>query len=194
MQTTVAGPVRLAVPEPLSAVRRSLDDLAALDSNALEGMFAAGTALRLHELHGHPRGRVLAIPQRDAGATAAVLRFVHAQAWWPWEGKSFHSQPGVPEGVGINRLRGPLRRGVFPFRTYENASAIDGQPCIAIDYEIPRNPRAAHSIYDEVRRVGEGLYLGRGMRRRAGGPPRLVLWFGLDTRIADRPVAFRDVG
>jgi hypothetical protein len=192
MQTVLEAPIRRAAPAT-PTVARTLDGLAVLDCSALEAMFASAAAFPLQALHGHPRGRVLAIPRRDAGAVFAVLRVLHASSWWPWEGKSFHSQPGIPEGVGINRVRGPLRRGVFPFRTYETASVIDGRPSVAIDYEVPRNPRVAHPIYDEVRRVGDGLYLGRGMRRRAG-VPKLVLWFALDTNIADRPVAFRDIG
>lgn len=194
MQPAAEIPVRRHDPVPSARPYPSLDALAKLDCAGCEALFGAAEPLKLHDLAGHPRGRVLAIPRLDASLTAAALRALHASSLWPWEGKSFRSAPGESEGVGINRVRGPLRRGVFPFRTYETASVIDGKPCVAIDYEVPVNPRGAHAIYDEVRRVGTSLYLGRGMRRRPGGSPKLVLWFALDGSIGDKPVAFRDIG
>jgi hypothetical protein len=165
----------------------TLEALALLDADALAAVFRDGGPLGLRALDGHPRGRVLAIPGRDAGRVAAALRAVHASSLWPWEGKSFDSAPGASEGAGINRVRFPVRAALFPFRTYRTASVVDGRPCLAIDYDVARGVRFARPIYDEVRDVGDGVYLGRGMRRGRQGP-RLVLWFALDTRIQDRPV------
>lgn len=176
--------LRVAVPPP----RRSLGALALLDSEALEELFAAADAFPLESLQGHPRGRVLAVPGWDRGLAAGLLRRLHASSLWPWEGKSFASRPGAAEGRGINRALLPTHRGVFPFRTYSTASVVDGKPCLAIDYDVKQNPRAARPIYDEVRKLDEGLYLGRGMRRRPGREPRLVLWFALDSTLPDRPV------
>jgi hypothetical protein len=173
--------------------RRSLSALALLDSRALEELFAKAEAFPPDSLQGHPRGRVLAIPGWDRGLSSAFLRGLHASPVWPWEGKSFASRPGAAEGVGINRALVPLRRGVFPFRTYSTASVVDGKPCFAIDYDVARNPRVARAIYDEVRKVDDGLYLGRGMRRRPGREPSLVLWFALDATLPDRPVDLIDV-
>jgi hypothetical protein len=169
----------------------SFDWLSLLDSAALESLFATAEAFPFDSLQGHPRGRVLAIPGWDRGPVAALLRGLHASRWWPWEGKSFAIRSGAAGGVGINRVRLPTHRGMFPFYTYPTRSVVDGKPCFAIDYEVPDNPRRVHAIYDEVRRVDDGVYLGRGMRRRPGRDPRLVLWFALDLSIADRPVDFR---
>jgi hypothetical protein len=178
-----------SAPAPIAAPRRqSLNSLSLLDSNALEGLFATAEAFRPDALQGHPRGRVLAIPGLDHGVAAALLRGVHASRLWPWEGKSFSLRPGAAEGAGINRALVPVRRGLFSFRTYAAASVVDGKPCFAIDYDVPENPSPARPIYDEVRRVDDQLYLGRGMRRRAGRQPRLVLWFALDSSLQDRPV------
>jgi hypothetical protein len=187
MQTQVEHSVRFS-PAVATGRRRSLDVLSLLDSEALEAVFASAGAFPIASLQGHPRGRVLAIPKWDAGLVASGLRGLHASPWWPWEGKSFAVRPGAAEGAGINRVRLPTRRGLFPFRTFEANSVVDGKPCLAIDYDVPDNPGPARAIYDEVRRVDEGLYLGRGMRRRPGRAPRLVLWFGLDANVPDRPV------
>jgi hypothetical protein len=167
--------------------RSTLDTLALLDCEGLEALFASGEPAALRELQGHPRGRVLAIPGFDSGWVADALRRVHASSAWPWEGKSFDAEAGSSRGVGINRVR-LVRTGLFPFRTYQAPSVVDGARCVAIDYDVPDNPARARSIYDEVRRVGEGLYLGRGMRRRPGRGPKLVLWFGLDARVQDAAV------
>jgi len=167
----------------------SLEELAQLDAVQCEELFARAEGFPFQSLTGHPRGRVLAIPGKDHGAIGALMRTLHASPFWIWEGKSFALRPGAEAGVGTNRVRLLGRRGMFPFRTYPTASVVDGRPCFAIDYDLPQNSARARPIYDEVRQVGEGLYLGRGMRRRSGGrPPRLVLWFALDARIQDRAV------
>jgi hypothetical protein len=168
----------------------TLDALALLSADALEAVFRDAGPVGLRSLDGHPRGRVLAIPGRDAGRVAGALRAAHASSLWPWEGKSFESTRGATEGAGINRVRFPVRTGLFPFRTYMTKSVIDGRPCVAIDYDVAHGPRFARAVYDEVREVCDGLFLGRGMRRGPRGP-RLVLWFALDARIQDAPVAFR---
>jgi hypothetical protein len=173
---------------PAAARRQSLDTLSLLDSVDLEALFAKAEAFPFDALQGHPRGRVLAIPRLDRGVAAALLRGVHASRWWPWEGKSFSVRPGAAEGAGINRALVPTRRGMFPFRTYPAASVVDGRPCFAIDYDVPENHSLARSIYDEVRKVDDQLYLGRGMSRRSGRQPKLVLWFALDSSLPDLPV------
>jgi hypothetical protein len=176
-------------PGDASRIRRSLDALTYVDSAGLERVFAEGEPFRPEALDGHPRGRVLAIPGWDHGIAANVLRRVHAASWWPWEGKSFATNPRTGEGRGINRALVPTRRALFPFRTYETSSVVDRRPCFAIDYDVPENPPRARLIYDEVRRVGGNLFLGRGMRRRPGQrEPSLVLWFALDAGKQDVPV------
>jgi hypothetical protein len=185
----------VSIPDAISTARArsrsTLDTLSLLESEALEALFSAGEPPALRELQGHPRGRVLAMPGFDSGWVAGVLRSVHASSAFPWEGKSFDAEAGAARGIGINRVRLGVRGGLFPFRTYQAVSIVDGSRCIAIDYDVPANPRVARSTYDEVRRVGDGLYLGRGMRRRAGGGAKLLLWFGLDARVQDPPVRMR---
>ncbi len=183
----------ISASRPRGASATTLDALALLDSEALESMFSVAAPVTLDELQGHPRGRALAQPHIKAPWLVGVLRSARASSLFPWEGKSFHVRAGEKDGVGINRVRLGVHTGLFPFRTREAASVVDGGPCVAIDYDVPTNPAVARPIYDEVRRIHPGLYLGRGMGRRPGREPKLLIWFALDTRIQDRPVAFRDV-
>jgi hypothetical protein len=188
MQADVGlGPRRISTPAPARR-HRTLDALAEMDCASLESLFASADAFPMVALLGHPRGRVLAMPGLDRGVAAHALRVLHARSWWPWEGKSFAVRPGETEGCGTNRVLWPRRTGVFPFRTYQVASVVDGEPCFAIDYEVPENPERVRGIYDEVRRVDTDLFLGRGMRRRKNGDRALVLWFALDTCIQDASV------
>jgi len=170
--------------------QKSLDSMARWTAAECERMFVDAEPFPFDSLVGHPRGRVLAIPGKDRGTRGAVMRALHASPAWIWQGKSFAALPGAVEGVGINRVRWYWRRALFPFRTYPTASVVDGNPCFAIDYDIPQNPPRVRRIYDEVRRVDHGLYLGRGMARTSKPTPRLVLWFALDANTQDAPVEF----
>jgi hypothetical protein len=167
-----------------------MDSLARASCADLEPVFRAAQPGSLESLSGHPRGRMLAVKGLDGASTAAVVRAFSASRWMLWEGKSFSASAGAREGAGINRIRFPTHRGIFPFRTYETASIIDAAPCIAIDYDVSSNPRIVRATYDEVREVAPGLFLGRGMRRVPQGKARFLLWFALDVRQQDVSVPF----
>lgn len=173
---------------PATTASLSLDVLARLSSAELEAMFASAAPFPLDALNGDPRGRALAVPGFDRGLLGAIVRTVHGSALLPWEGKTFAVRPGANEGVGINRVRFFTRHARFPFKVYETQSLIDGRPCNAIDYDVPESPALARPIYDELRAIDDGLFLGRGMRRVPGGKPRLLVWFALDARTPDRRV------
>jgi AcrR family transcriptional regulator len=168
----------------LQSGKQRVKALARLASSELEAMFLTshiGPA-DFTAVSGDPEGRVLAVPGIDRGWLGSATRRFQGSKLYPWEGKSF-SALTADTGRGINRFRYPLRRGYFPFRTSLADSRVDGQPCIAIDYDVPANPWLARNIYDELRALGDGLYLGRGGMRRAGlKTPALVLWFLVDTR------------
>jgi hypothetical protein len=164
-----------------------LDALARDTSDELDALFRSLSVedRDLRAIDGHPLGRVLALPKLDRGFVGSIIRSIHASALYPWEGKSFTSQ-GPNDGHGVNRFRLP-RRGWFTFRTKLTTSVVDQQPCIAIDYDVPSNPRPARVVYDELRALGNGVYLGRGMYRHAKRGHVLVLWFGVDSRMQDPP-------
>lgn len=168
----------------------SFETLAQRTSAELEVVFATAQPFALNSLRGDPRGRALATPGFDRGVFGALLRRIHASALTPWEGKSFGVAPDGSSGVGTNRVRLPMRRALLAFRTYETASVVDGKPCVAIDYDVPDNPSFVRATYDELRLLDDGLYLGRGMRKRPGRAPRLLIWFALDANRPDPRVAW----
>jgi hypothetical protein len=165
---------------------RDLDALARMDVRELGALYARGAVPpRLGSLEGHPRGRMLAVRALDRGAPARLLRAFSGAATFPWGGKTFHGDG--ERGEGVNRVHLFGRHRLFPFVTRLQPSALDGAPCVALDYDLPDNPAAIRAIHDEIREVDPGLFLGPAMWKARGGP-RLVLWFGLDTRVQAQPI------
>jgi hypothetical protein len=174
----------IATP-PVQAPPLTLDALAAMSAAELERRYRAAPApTGVHALDGAPVGRMLAVRGLDAGVVARGLRRLAASEAFVWGGKSFASADDK-HGAGINRLRVPGllgRQDLFPFHTALGASALDGEPTIILDYDLPQNPPWIRRIHDEVREVEAGLFLGPAMWKRRGATA-LLLWFALDTRV-----------
>src|SRR5690242_9640950 len=100
------------------------------------------------------------IPQGDTAGIALIapgtplstilVRLVHLVAW---QGKVFDPATGT------------LRNKITPFgiraiaaQVYKEASWVDGQECIVLDYS--KTSLLAHWIRDEIREVAPGQYLG----------------------------------
>jgi hypothetical protein len=173
--TTVRAPE--AAP---AAAPRSLDELAALDVATLEAVYRRGTVpASLHALDGSPTCRMLSVRYLDAGPVFSALRGFARASVFPWAGKSFAAQDDAA-GTGINRVRLGGDRRWFPFQTRIEPSAIDGAPCILLDYDLEANPRPIRMIRDELREVAPGLFLGPAMLDTGKGDPRLILFFACD--------------
>lgn len=171
-----------------SPTRPGFDSLLGLRSGELEQLFRSARWDKASRLEGHPRGRMLAVPGLDSGLLGKALASYAAGPLMIWEGKSFRSLRG-DAGEGSNRVWLGRRSTAFRFRTYVTTSVVDGQPALAIDYDLPGNPSLARKVYDELRPVEPGLFLGRGMQRSARGP-RLLVWFALDAKQPDGALAF----
>jgi hypothetical protein len=166
-----------SAPETFPPGPRTLDELAALDVAALTALYRSGRMpASLAALDGNPRCRMLAVRGLDHGAPAGALRRFAGSNAFPWAGKTFSSE-SAERGRGINRVRLGGDRRWFPFTTCIEPSAIDGKPCIFLDYRQPENPRAIRVIRDELREVAPDLFLGPAMIDTGKSPPRLVLWF-----------------
>ena len=164
-----------------------LDALSRMDVAALGELYARGAhPAEVDALEGNPRGRMLAVRTLDRGVAAGAIRSLAAASWFPWGGKTFTGRDA--RGAGVNRVQLFGRHQLFPFHTRIAASAIDGAPCVALDYDLPDNPGVIRKIHDEVREVSPGLFLGPAMWKTAKGGPALVLWFALDTRVQSKPV------
>jgi hypothetical protein len=179
--TSTSAPIRPPTA-PADTGPRTLDDLAALDVAQLEEVYRRGTVpASLHALDGSPICRMLAVRGLDSGVAAGVIRGFAASSAFPWAGKSFDATSDG-DGKGINRVRLAGTRRWFPFTTRVEPSAIDGAPCILLDYDHSVNPKPIRMIRDELREVAPGLFLGPAMLDTKNSAPKLVLFFACDTR------------
>lgn len=160
----------------------TVDQLAAMPLDQLEAVYRAGRLpASLHDLDGAPAGRMLTLAgPLGRGAIADGLRRFARSPVFPWAGKSFHATAD-DAGSGINRVRLGVTRAWFPFETRIEPSAIDGEPCVVLDYDKSVNPWFIRAIHDELREVSPGVFLGPAMAKVRGGK-KLVLFFAIDKR------------
>jgi len=158
----------------------TVEDLAAMTVDEATETYRRGTVPEsLAVLDGKPRGRMLATVGLDSGFVGARLRAFARSRLFPWDGKSFTSESDAG-GRGVNRVRLLGLRSWFAFETRVAPSAIDGQPCILLDYEQPGNPWFIRKIHDELRQVGPNLFMGPAMWKTKADP-KLILHFAIDT-------------
>lgn len=164
-----------------SLTPRSLDDLAAMGSPALEALYrASGVGKGIPALVGRPKGRMLAVRGTDGTLTFGAIAGLARQRFFPWDGKSFGALM-QGEGSGVNRVKAILRTlDLFEFRTRVEPSVVDGNPCVYLDYEQPGNPFFIAKIRDEIREVSPGLWLGPAMWKTGPRTAAHVLWFAVD--------------
>lgn len=159
----------------------TLDILSKLSVAELTAIYKNGSVPEsMSALDGEPTCRMLTIRGIEGGAVFRGIRRLAASGGFPWEGKAFEASSDG-EGTGINRVRLAGKRRWFPFDTSIEPSAIDGKPCIFLDYDKPENPGFIRMIRDELREVSPGLFLGPAMVDNKKSPARLVLYFACDT-------------
>lgn len=92
----------------------------------------------------------------------------------PWRGKRFDAAAGR----GANRFRLAGRDfTLWPFATRVVPSQFDGAPALLVDYDIPGNPSFfRQGVFDELRQLRPGLYLGVGGIRLGGKNRFLFHW------------------
>ena len=169
---------------PADGSELSLDALSQRSYSALESLYRdLKSPKSMRAVDGTPKGRMLAVRVVDDTPFAPLVRAFAASSAFIWDGKTFTARSDR-EGEGINRIQIPGalgRQNLFPFHTLFGASAIDGQPALVLDYDLPENPPWIRKIHDEVREVSPGLFYGPAMWKASAGP-RTLLWFGLDAR------------
>ena len=157
-----------AGPEPRQENGGELSRLIGSRPAELDSRFAAAVAPDLEELVGRADGFLLRVsdsPER----WARILRRSLAR----WKGKTFH---GALESDGNRKVHGrnlwgfgALRLRCLRFEAYRCPSRrVDGD-VVHLDHDLPGNPRLVRAMHDELRRVGDGLYLGQSHLRRRGG-------------------------
>ncbi len=150
---------------------KSLDELVALDREELDSLFEQGEAPEPEELEGEASGALLA--GRGLFDTAVFRRLLNTPLN-PWRGKSF----GGGEGTNLVGYS-PLSTELFDFEARTGESLVDGEPVVVLDYDQPDNPAIARRVRDEVRRVGDDIYLVSTNFQAMDGY-RFVGYYGLD--------------
>lgn len=144
-------------PAPNSGLVPRLEDLSCRE---LLDLYPSLDAPRLDEMQGEYQARVL----RQASLVISLLGklSLNNPISGTWQAKGF--QPlSAEEGLGYN---GFSRRGQwlvrYPMRLTVAPSIFDQKPCLRLDYTAYASLWGRVKMVDELRRVGEGQYLGLG--------------------------------
>jgi len=155
----------------------TLDALTRMSPPALAELYQNGSVPVLTALSGEPHGRMLALDGVRGPARRAIRRLAR-RTRFPWRGKAF-SHRSQDRGDGINRIRLGMDMKWYAFETTIAPSALDGEPCLYLNYDLDENPWFIRMIRDELREVSPGLYLGPALAKMGGGHRR-VLHFAVD--------------
>ncbi|WP_372811043.1 hypothetical protein [Litorivivens sp.] len=152
---------------------RSAAELADLYRNAPESV-----SLEPLDYAGLCRGMSLVGFRR--GFLAQWLRRRARSARFIWRGKRFKSVD-AQLGYGINELLFVRRFRALRFQARIAQSIVDGRQCIAIDYNYTdnKNPWFQRPMYDELREVRDGLYMGPVTYRFPFGRRRVLCYFAV---------------
>jgi hypothetical protein len=124
----------------------TLDQLMTLSQQQLDDLFKQSPAGPIP--NGKAEGRAIIAPGTQLEGIAA--KFIHH---YFWQGKVFDAQAGT------------LRNEILPIgiqevmaKVYKDKSWVDGNEAIILDYS--KTSLVAQWIRDEIRLVGDGVYLG----------------------------------
>jgi hypothetical protein len=120
--------------------------LLALSNAELDTLFRASPAGEIPD--GNMRGTVLIFPGTALARPIAVGAYAIA-----WQGKVVNRR----ERMLKNKIT-PLRLRLIAARLAHEASWVDDEPCVVLDYS--RTSFVARMVRDEIRLVAPGLYLG----------------------------------
>ncbi len=166
-----------SVPAQRSETGRTiaLDDLLSVDEPGLRRLYRSAEVPALDEISGDLSGRMLATTVLKEPVASLARAWAGSRAF-PWRGKSF-CPLGDGRGQGMNRVLTDRIR-LFRFETSIAKSRAGDFDAVHLDYDLPDNPFFIRKIQDEIRKIGDRLYLGQAYLALPKGP-HLVLYFGL---------------
>lgn len=124
-------------------------ELLKLGRAQLDSLFGASPAGPIPA--GEARGTAIACPGLWGLVARPVAWFAR---WFLWQGKVFD-----PVGKCLRNRITPFSLLAIKARVYPGSSWFDGRECIVIDYST--TSWIARFVRDEIRHVGDGLYLGQ---------------------------------
>lgn len=138
-----------------------LEDLLACKGGQLDEVYLSATTPALEELSGDYNGLLLEghLPDIDVRFPIRLAN----QPWLPWKGKTFFA-PSARGGRGENRFAaGRFRKGIWSFETALGDSEFGGEAACIVNYDIEGNSALMRrTVFDEMKSVKDGLYLGKG--------------------------------
>jgi hypothetical protein len=164
--------------KPPHTGRLHIDDLIKSERKELDRLFISGETPTMDEMQGTYDGNVL------SGVLTLNNQWVKNLmnlGWLPWKGKIFEKGEGV-QGNGVNRLNiGPLQFLKFHCDTLITTPLVGPNNVFRLNYDVPGNPWYIRRIRDDIKRIGDGLYLGTA-NFRMGSAHKFIIYFVLESK------------
>lgn len=158
-------------------VNLTSEDLQAMSEDELDAVYRDATTPQVEELEGRYQGSLVSGRVFPLDSEAA-LRLVNTELM-PWGGKKFYPVD-EEESRGCNWYRlGPVERNGYSFVGRVTPAIYGRAEAYVLDYDMPDNPGAVQNVREELKELGDGLYLGR-TYVRIRGEHRFVMYFVLE--------------
>ncbi|MBC8548669.1 MAG: hypothetical protein H8D23_03365 [Candidatus Brocadiales bacterium] len=126
----------------------------------LDTLFNSAVLPEFKELEGETTGAILALNPENPLWLKCVIKIAFKSPLGQWTGKKFLTPFNESKkGHGINLFKSRYFPQLFKFDTYTKNAYVDDKPCLAFDYREYWS--LAFGLVDEVRKLREGLVLGR---------------------------------
>lgn len=157
-------------------------DLLELDLSQLDELYMGATTPEISELDGSGTCLWLAGPLSGymPGPINKLRAALAASVFFPWKGMEFETSFDGDGVTGTNLLFSKetgLR--AFNFETSVGTTAFDEEECLVFDYNVDGNFPLFKGLRDEVRKLKDGLYLGRG-NMVVAGKAMFIAYFSIE--------------
>ena len=169
-----------SVKGPVRTNRLRIDDLVRRNRSELDEIFLAGETPTIEEMEGVVDGNVM------AGVLLLNNQYFRNflnLGWFIWLGKVFENVSST-EGKGINRFRvGSIRFLRYRCETQITPPLVETNDVYNLNYDLPGNPWYIRRIRDDIKKIGDGLFLGSANFKTFGRHSFLV-YFVLESATA----------
>lgn len=145
----------------------TLEKLLSLTQAEQERLWRQLPAPTLAEMNGHYLGIGPQADNTEVQKSYAAYMYDEKSIRGAWQGKAFRPLTATT-GEGYNRWRFPggrIERNLRMATRIAN-SIIDGKPAYILDYPVFNQT----TLFDEVRKLDDGVYVGAATTAQAGGP------------------------
>lgn len=137
-------------------------DLLHTEISELDNLFMKASTPKLSEFDGSATCLWLAGPMSNflPESIKAIRPIIAGNPMFPWKGMEFEQSFGGDDVTGVNLMLGGLK--AFNFKAETGSSRFDEEECVVFDYNVDGNIPPFRALRDEVRKLNDRLYLGRG--------------------------------